>query len=95
MQPPQALANGASQGPKHSADEQNNPSAYVFSLTLLPTAKRFSPMTIVGFSDISTNCIMLYIKFVIRFTATQPQFDKIHIAPLSQHIFSTLRRRSL
>jgi hypothetical protein len=43
MQPPQALANGASQGPKHSADEQNNPSAYVFSLTLLPTAKRFSP----------------------------------------------------
>jgi hypothetical protein len=42
MQPPQALANGASQGPKHSADEQNDPSAYVFSLTLLPTAKRFS-----------------------------------------------------
>jgi hypothetical protein len=46
MQPPQALANGASQGPKHSADEQNDPSAYVFSLTLLPTAKRFSPMVI-------------------------------------------------
>jgi hypothetical protein len=47
MQPPQALANGASQGPKHSADEQNNPSAYVFSLTLLPTAKRFSPINLI------------------------------------------------
>ena len=27
-QPPQALANGASQGPEHSADEQNDASTY-------------------------------------------------------------------
>src|SRR6516164_1435715 len=35
-------------GLKHSADGRNDPSAYVFSLTLPPTAKRFSPIVPLG-----------------------------------------------
>ena len=43
MQLPQALANGASQGPELSAHERNDvPLLTVFSVMLLPTTERFS-----------------------------------------------------
>jgi hypothetical protein len=42
MQPPQALANGASQEPEYLADRGTPPLPAIFSLTLLPTAERFS-----------------------------------------------------
>jgi hypothetical protein len=42
MQPPQALASGASQGPKYSADERNDAATYRLLVGAVPTAKRFS-----------------------------------------------------
>jgi len=42
MQPPQVVANRASQGIEHSADEQNDASTYRLLVDAAPTAKRFS-----------------------------------------------------
>ena len=42
MQPPQALANGASQEPNTQPTDEAIPLPAVLTLTLPPTAKRFS-----------------------------------------------------